>query len=374
MASIFCSRCGTQLSPGSQFCDRCGTPLNAASSTSASPPPPPPPVWSVAPSPAPPPPSGAPPPPSPAVSPVQSAPESVVKGRRVAASSLVLIAAILLTVAMMVSWWELSLSGGGATATVNFLPGSSYSGSGAYNGITYSASATYASSKLTNVGYLYEAILGLGLTAAIAAFAGMALGYASAFGTSRPRHSVGIAADLTELSTALALALPVLTVFMQPWVYNLDTSNAGAPCGGGSTPCNSFWGSVSSGGVTATWGADVGWYLVVAAAALLVVAAVLFWASEPKLYTRDELLGASPQAAAPAQAYPAEPLSPPYSQYVAPSTVYTQPTSSLAPPPPPPAQAVPAQVAERYCPSCGAGNARASAFCESCGKPLPPRP
>lgn len=27
---------------------------------------------------------------------------------------------------------------------------------------------------------------------------------------------------------------------------------------------------------------------------------------------------------------------------------------------------------ERYCPSCGAGNARASAFCQKCGKPLPP--
>lgn len=28
--------------------------------------------------------------------------------------------------------------------------------------------------------------------------------------------------------------------------------------------------------------------------------------------------------------------------------------------------------AERYCPVCGAGNTRASAFCTKCGKPLPP--
>lgn len=36
----------------------------------------------------------------------------------------------------------------------------------------------------------------------------------------------------------------------------------------------------------------------------------------------------------------------------------------------PPPSAMP-QV-ERYCPSCGAGNPRASAYCHKCGKPLPP--
>lgn len=29
---------------------------------------------------------------------------------------------------------------------------------------------------------------------------------------------------------------------------------------------------------------------------------------------------------------------------------------------------------ERYCPVCGTGNARAAAFCQKCGKPLPPPP
>jgi uncharacterized membrane protein YfcA len=28
--------------------------------------------------------------------------------------------------------------------------------------------------------------------------------------------------------------------------------------------------------------------------------------------------------------------------------------------------------ADRYCPSCGAGNANANAFCQQCGKSLPP--
>ena len=47
----------------------------------------------------------------------------------------------------------------------------------------------------------------------------------------------------------------------------------------------------------------------------------------------------------------------------------TQPPTQAAP-----TQAAPAQAVERYCPSCGGGNSRASAFCESCGKPLPTRP
>jgi hypothetical protein len=39
-----------------------------------------------------------------------------------------------------------------------------------------------------------------------------------------------------------------------------------------------------------------------------------------------------------------------------------------------PPSAPPGAPADRYCPSCGQGNSRASAFCVRCGKPLPPPP
>lgn len=52
-----------------------------------------------------------------------------------------------------------------------------------------------------------------------------------------------------------------------------------------------------------------------------------------------------------------------------PTQPITQPPTQAAP-----TQAVPAQAVEGYCPSCGGGNAKASAFCESCGRPLPARP
>jgi hypothetical protein len=51
-----------------------------------------------------------------------------------------------------------------------------------------------------------------------------------------------------------------------------------------------------------------------------------------------------------------------------PQTVYyvTSPPQPIPPPPTP--------AAERYCQSCGMGNARAAAFCQKCGKPLPTPP
>lgn len=62
-----------------------------------------------------------------------------------------------------------------------------------------------------------------------------------------------------------------------------------------------------------------------------------------------------PAAPAPAPVMPPQP-----------QTVYyvTSPPQFIPPPPTP--------AAERYCQSCGMGNARTAAFCQKCGKPLPP--
>jgi type II secretory pathway pseudopilin PulG len=54
-----------------------------------------------------------------------------------------------------------------------------------------------------------------------------------------------------------------------------------------------------------------------------------------------------------------------------------QPQYGTPPPPQYPLSTPPTPTTipgERYCPSCGSGNARVAAFCQKCGKPLPPPP
>jgi hypothetical protein len=63
------------------------------------------------------------------------------------------------------------------------------------------------------------------------------------------------------------------------------------------------------------------------------------------------------------------PGSPP--QYPSPAQYPNAPPPQYVTSTPPNPNAVPA---ERYCSSCGGANARAAAFCQKCGSPLPPPP
>jgi len=65
----------------------------------------------------------------------------------------------------------------------------------------------------------------------------------------------------------------------------------------------------------------------------------------------------------PAVVYVQQP--PPYTQA---QPVFAQQPTAYVPQPPAP------QGTERYCPSCGAGNAKVAGFCTRCGRPLPPPP
>jgi hypothetical protein len=65
------------------------------------------------------------------------------------------------------------------------------------------------------------------------------------------------------------------------------------------------------------------------------------------------------------EGFPQPPLSPASQVGSPPPPVYA-PSAPQPPPSPPPAW--------RYCPSCGRGSDRIAAFCQNCGKPLPPPP
>lgn len=259
------------------------------------------------------------------------------KQRRLLASTLVLVASIVLAVSMAVSWWGASSIGHGASEVIGFLPGSSYSFSTSGAAGATAGSQAYAAEGLIHIGQLYEAVLGLVLLASLAGFAGMFLGYLGAFGSFRSRIWMRITLILTFVSFLGAVGLPILVAADQPSAFTADGAAIGAPggsgCGTGTNPCNSFWGSASAGGINTSWGADIGWYLAVAAAVLLLLALIQLLMTRSQPYTRDEVWAASPQG-------------PPPSAAVAPSS---------APAPTPASGAVSAapQAPGAYCPRCG---------------------
>jgi hypothetical protein len=292
--------------------------------------------------------------------PPQRTPTAQARGRRLTASTLILVAAILLTVSLFVSWWTANVSGGGTNETLYFLPGYSYSATGNAGMGVFSGSQTYAAAGFTHLGQLYEVVLWVGIVSLIAAFIAAILGYIGAFGVFRSRAGHRATLVLTVVSFVTAVLLPPLVTLGQPGAFAAD-SNGG--CGAGTSPCNSFWGSMTTDGVTSSWGADVGWYLALAAAVLVVVALVLFLSSRREPYTSGEIWAASAQPVAPS-AYPAPwglaapnpqdlpaaqaPTYPQYTSWVPPPRLYaTAPTPPAAPAPVAAAPATPA------CPRCG---------------------
>ncbi len=204
---------------------------------------------------------------------------------------------------MGVSWWGFSATGNGAGEVIQFYPGSTFWTTTSTAG---TSSALYAASQFVHVGQLYEAILGIGILAAIAGFVATALGYLGVLAGPRGR-AVGRFSFLFALTGFLAaLILPILAAGGQPGALKTDGAAiaGGGACPSGASPCNSFWGSLSAGGVTAGWGADVGWYLAVAAVVLFFFALWQLWASRGQPWAPAPSWSPPPAAAGPADSSP----------------------------------------------------------------------
>ncbi len=289
------------------------------------------------------PPTAQPPPPAPPPAPPAGAGllrlGRSAKGTRLSASALLLLSIIVLAVSLTVPWWGASLSGGGTSGTIGFVPGSSYFVTGTFGTGAAAGTYAYSSTGLLHVGELYEAVLGVGLLAILAGLAAMVLGYLGASGTFRSRKYLSMTLLLTLISLVGAALLPGMVALAQPAAFNADGSGfggtGGSGCGTGSNPCNSFWGSISGGGATYAWGAGVGWYLSIAAAVLLALALVQLITSRSQPYTRDEMWAASSRPPTTLTLGDAAPPSPPGA------------TSSGGGSPPP------GQSTTGYCPRCG---------------------
>lgn len=278
---------------------------------------------------------------------------------RLSAAAIAFVAGICSAISAFTAWWTVSASGPD-TASVSFLPGDSMSG--AFSGST--ASYTYASQGVGQVGGLYEGVLAVALVAMALSFVAGIIGIVLATSRAHSQSTSRAFLTLTIVVIVVALVIVLLVALGQPGILALNPAGACSGYPGSKTPCNSFWGSVSGNGETVSWAADTGWYLEISSLVLAIAAFVVWRLSRPEAAGGPS---ETPVVTAPApttsEAPPESAVSPPQPAV----TTIIYPGSTPAPPPASP-------PADRYCPSCGAKNSRASAFCEGCGKPLPPRP
>lgn len=267
---------------------------------------------------------------------------------RLSAAAIALVAGVCSGISAFSAWWTLTGSGP-VSATLSFLPGDSLSASESGSTSSY----TYASQGLGQVGALYEGVLAIAIVVMVLSFIAGAIGLVISLVRSRSQSKGGSFMSLTIVVIVVSLVAILLAALAQP---SIIAQHPGGACGGYpgmKTPCNSFWGSVSANGETVTWGADSGWYLEIAALVLVIAAFVVWRLSRPESLETPTV----PFAAA-------APTPPSPESATAPDLTPHQPVAA------PPAVT---PIVERFCPSCGAKNLRASAFCESCGKPLAPR-
>jgi hypothetical protein len=227
-------------------------------------------------------------------------PKRPVRTVRLTASTLLLLASVFLAVSLGLAWWSYGVEGGGVSGVRSLLPGSSLESNGNFGSGAITTSTTYVSSGLIHVGELYETVLGVGLMAALAGFVAVVLSYLGAFGTMRRRTYLNVTLLLVIISFASAVALPVAVAVGQPSAFNADGTSAGGGgggCGASPNPCTAFWGSQSGGGVSAGWGADLGWYFAIAAAVLFLLALLQLYTTRREPYTRAEITDAAARAA-----------------------------------------------------------------------------
>jgi len=258
---------------------------------------------------------------------------------------------------MLSPWWSMNGTLVGfltsETFSFGFLPGSSTSVIANGN----SASVTYASVGWGPVGTLYEGVLAIGIAVMLLSLIGGVLAFIASIGRIRNPSAYRAIRNSIIVVGVLAIVAVAMVPVAQPYAFG--QSSGGCSSTGVSSPCSSFWGSLSeSNGTTVSWGADVGWYLGISAG-VLSYAGLAIW-----LWSVSDPWGRpSPPPATYTGPTPSYPASGPTYTPVAPSAP-TYP--STAPP-----QLVPA---ERYCTACGTGNSRVARFCARCGGVLPPPP
>lgn len=229
--------------------------------------------------------------------------------RRIGAVVLI-VAAFLCGTTALTPWWGTSTAGAGPSMQTGFLPGDIYLKSVGGS----SGTVTYSSQGLVALGELYETILWLAVALMVLALLAGVIALAASFSVAPMPRGNRFVRYLSLGLAAVTIVLAILVPAVQPG-YLGQSSSAGfcSPAGAASTPCNSFWGSATSGATTTSWGPGVGWGLLLATAALFVAVAYLWWSAAreaPSSRFERRSAPATP-AVAPAPAYSPPAYSPP---------------------------------------------------------------
>lgn len=199
--------------------------------------------------------------------------------RRNAASALLLVGAISLLMSALLGWYVITTrstsSGSTVTEGYDFDPGPTYvtwnlcSGSACH----YEAHANASNAPPYSAGFdgmpvprvqaLYGALGGILVVAgAVGLFAGILH-----FGFVGNRRVATIVLGLVMSEILLGASAPALVTADNAAALRSDLGANSTVCG----PCNSFYGSNSSGGTTVTWGPGPGYFLGIAGVAFLLI-------------------------------------------------------------------------------------------------------
>lgn len=201
------------------------------------------------------------------------------KGRRLVASIIVLVGAILLIAALFTPWYTTKVSNAYATETQTFYPGfPSQNGTIQYScsgEIKCPSQTSYSSLNYNNTGMIAEEGFFMLVLGAILGIIGMVFGVMS---RGNPRRAAPAIA-LAIIALILALIAPTLYAVVLPGAVSKDIPTAARPPTS-SGPWSSFMGSSSFvlpeiGSNSVTWGPTTGWYLAFAAFAVLLIGVIL---------------------------------------------------------------------------------------------------
>lgn len=219
--------------------------------------------------------------------------------KRLIAGCLGLVSGILFGISAATSWWTVSIPiVGGGSASLSFLPGSSY----LVSGIGTSGSFGYAAAGLGPVGAMYEGVLAVAIVLLIVSLILGTLAILGALGKAGSTNRFGMVRGLLIALFVLSLFVVILVPAAQPSLL----SSSGGGCSGfpsGTNPCGSFWGSGGHGENSYSWGSDVGWYLAVTGVVLMVAALAVWISSSAEPWGG----GSSPAASSAAGALPGTP-------------------------------------------------------------------